>query len=456
MPNPAILPAAQSHLVDRLNAYAVPLADPIAKLGPLFEQIGDARYVLIGEATHGTEEFYRLRAEVTKVLIRDHGFAAVAVEGDWPDCGHVTRYVKGDQEVATARSALQAFVRFPAWMWANTAVADFIRWLRDYNLATGAGSRVGFYGLDLYSLYASIEAVIAFLEPLDPVAAERARARYACFDHTYRRARDPQAYAYGARLGIDEACERQAVHQLSDLRKMALSSLSFGRSPDPDDVFFAEQNARVVISAETYYRAMFDDRVSSWNQRDRHMANTLFSLAEHLSKRRRETARIVVWAHNSHVGDARATEAGTYGEWTLGQLVKEAHGRDAVTIGLSTYAGTVTAASHWGGKSETRPVRRALPGSYEDVFHAAGQDAFLLWLRDNTELDRLLGLSRLQRAIGVVYLPESERQSHYLYACLPEQFDAVIHIDRTNALEPLFSEQTVPAGEVPETYPEGI
>lgn len=457
MANPLIVPAAQSHIIDRLNDSAVPLVGPFPDLRPLVKHLADARYVLIGEATHGTEEFYRLRAEITKSLVRDHGFAAVAVEGDWPDCGRVNRYVKGDAAIAAADTALGAFVRFPSWMWANTVVADFIRWLRDYNLAVRAENRrVGFYGLDLYSLYASIEAVITFLEPLDSLAAERARARYACFDHTCRRASNPQAYALGTRFGVTAACERQAVQQLADLRKMTLSASGFGRSTDPDDAFFAEQNARVVVSAETYYRAMFEDRISSWNLRDGHMAETLFLLADHLSKRRGETAKIVVWAHNAHVGDARATESRTHGEWTLGQLVREAHGRNTVTVGFSTYAGTVTAASRWDGKAETKTVTKAIPESYEDLFHAVGQDAFLLWLRDAPDLSRLLGLSRLQRAIGVVYRPEIERQSHYFYACLPEQFDAVIHIDETHALTPLFTNGPAPAGDLYETYPEGI
>jgi erythromycin esterase-like protein len=308
------------------------------------------RVVLIGEASHGTHEFYRERAAITKRLIEDKGFSAVAVEADWPDAYRINRYVRGQGGDAEAVEALGGFKRFPAWMWRNADVLDFVGWLRAHNDGVGPGrAQVGFYGLDLYSLYASMEAVIAYLDRVDPAAARRARERYACFD---RLAEDAQAYGFAAGLDLARSCEDEAVAQLEDLRRHAVEFA--GAAPlDEDEAFHAEQNARVARNAEAYYRSMFRGRNSSWNLRDRHMMETLEALLAQLD-RGGSRSKIVVWAHNSHLGDARATEAAEAGELNLGQLVRERFGAASFALGLTTFAGTVIAASEWGGPAERK------------------------------------------------------------------------------------------------------
>ena len=419
----------------------------------LMDLVGDSRFVLLGEASHGTHEFYRERAQITKRLIREKGFTAVAVEADWPDAYRVNRYVRGRGDDAEAIDALAGFRRFPAWMWRNADVLDFVGWLRAHNDSAGPGSpKVGFYGLDLYSLHASMEAVIAYLDKVDPVAAGRARSRYACFDHY---AEDSQAYGYAAGFGLGQSCENEVVTQLVDLRHAAAEyALRDGRIAE-DDYFYAEQNARLVKDAEAYYRTMYRGEVSSWNLRDRHMAEALDALVEFLG-RKDPAAKVVVWAHNSHLGDARATQMGTQGEWNVGQLVRERDGQDAVLVGFTTHSGTVTAASNWGAPAERKSVRLALPGSYEALFHDSGLGRFLLTFRGGGQVSDALRQPRLERAIGVIYRPETERASHYFHATLPAQFDAVIHIDRTRAVEPLERTSEWEAGEVPETFPSGV
>jgi erythromycin esterase-like protein/predicted phosphoribosyltransferase len=411
----------------------------------LIERAAGARYVLLGEASHGTREFYRERAEITKRLIAEAGFTAVAVEADWPDAYRVNRYVQGESEDGSADEALADFHRFPVWMWRNDEVAEFITLLREWNDALPSGApKVGFYGLDLYSLYSSMEAVVAFLDDVDPDAAQRARKRYACFDQF---GRDPQVYAYEAGIAGAESCEQDAVEQLVELRKMATAATGDGHFED-DRRFYAEQNARLVVNAEEYYRAMFRAGVESWNLRDQHMAQTLDELTAHL-QRTSGPAKVVVWAHNSHLGDARATELGQAGELNLGQLVRERVGPAALLVGFSTYSGTVTAASEWGGPAERKRVRRALPGSWEELLHEVHAPRFLL------DPSGLKG-RRLERAIGVVYRPETERVSHYFHARIADQFDALIHIDETTAVEPLQRESEWVRGELPETYPTGV
>jgi erythromycin esterase-like protein len=329
-------------------------------------------------------------------------------------------------------------------MWRNTVVAEFVGWLRRYNGTQDDAHKVGFYGMDLYSLATSIEAVLAYLDRVDPEAAKRARHRYSCFDHF---AEDTQAYGYAAAFGLRKTCEDEVVKQLVDMLAQG------ARGGSDDDHFFAQQNARLVKNAEEYYRTMFRGRISSWNLRDRHMVETLDALDAHLAKGGREP-RIAVWAHNSHLGDARATEMGDQGEWNVGQLVRERHHEDAVLIGFSTHHGTVTAASDWGGQAERKRVRPGLPGSYEALFHETGYGNFMLFPRDMEHLgikDR-----KLQRAIGVIYLPETERASHYFHATLTRQFDAVIHFDETRALEPLDRSSGWIDEEAPETYPTGV
>jgi len=416
----------------------------------LLERVGNARLVLLGEASHGTHEFYRLRAEVTKRLIVERGFHGVAAEADWPDAYRINRYVRGQGQDSTAVEALGEFARFPAWMWRNADVLDFIGWLRDRNdELPAAGARAGFYGLDLYSLSASMQAVVEYLGRTDPEAAERARRRYACFDHFDQ---DGQAYGQATGFGLADPCENEVVAQLRDMRQHA-TEFAAAAPLDEDETFFAQQNALVVRNAEEYYRSMFRGRISSWNLRDGHMMETLQALLAHLD-RRVGRARLVIWAHNSHLGDARATQMSEAGELNLGQLVRQRHGDDCLLVGFTTYDGTVTAASDWDAPAERKRVRAALPGSYEALFHATGLPRFFLGL--GAEAIRPLHRRRLERAIGVIYQPRTERASHYFEAALPRQFDAVIHLDRTRAVEPLEATASWRRGEVPETFPSAV
>jgi erythromycin esterase-like protein len=419
-------------------------------LGPLLDAIGDARLVLIGEATHGTHEFYRTRAELTKALISTKGFNLVAVEADWPDAYRANRWVRDASAESDAESALADFTRFPRWMWRNRDVVRFIDWLRTHNVNQAVATRVGFYGLDLYSLHASAEAVLSYLRKIDPDAAERARYRYGCFEVF---GEDLQTYGYSAQIGLSRSCEDDVVAQLLDLRRRAAEYANRDGRIAADEYFFAEQNARLVRNAEGYYRAMFGGRVESWNLRDTHMMETLEALLTHIQQTA-GTARAVVWAHNSHLGDARATYMGDIGELNLGQLVREKHGNEAFLVGFTTHTGTVTAASNWDEPAQRKRVRPSMAGSYERLFHDAGVGRFLLLLREPS-VREALQKARLERAIGVIYRPESERQSHYFPARLPDQFDAILHIDDTSALEPLerWSHDEV---DLPETYPSGM
>jgi erythromycin esterase-like protein len=438
----------------RESAY--PLTGSGGDYDPLMKLIDDARFVLLGEASHGTHEFYRERAKITKRLILEKGFTAVAVEADWPDAYRVNRYVRGRGTDAGSVDALGGFKRFPAWMWRNADVLDFVGWLRAHNDARSPDqSKAGFYGLDLYSLHSSMEAVLNYLDKIDPEAAGRARHRYSCFDHF---GEDTQTYGYVAGLGLTESCETEVLNQLVELRRRAAEYASRDGRVAEDEFFFAEQNARLVKNAEQYYRSMFRGRVSSWNLRDQHMTETLYALVSHLEKQG-ERPKIVVWEHNSHLGDARATQMGEGGEWNVGQLVRERHGREAVLVGFTTYSGTVTAASDWGAPAERKRVRAALPESYEALFHEVGVPRFLLPLREGGRAAEGLSEPRLERAIGVIYRPETERGSHYFYARLTDQFDAVLHFDETRAVEPL--ERTTrwqmgEKGESPETFPSGM
>lgn len=431
---------------------ARPLRGSSGDFDSLLELAGDARCVLIGEATHGTHEFYRLRAELTKRLIVEKGFNAIGAEADWPDAYRVHRFVKSLGADADAVGALADFRRFPAWMWRNADVLDFVRWLRTHNDALESPAKVGFYGLDLYSLHSSMGAVLRYLERVDPDAAKRARERYACFEHF---GEDPQAYGYATSLGLSSGCEQEVLSQLCDLQRERSSILRRDGLALEDEQFEAEQNARLVVNAEEYHRSMFKGRNASWNLRDTHMADTLDALLDHLG-RRFERPKIVVWAHNSHVGDARATQMGDGGELNIGQLVRERHPGDTVLIGFSTYTGTVTAASDWGAPAERKQVRPGLHGSYEDLFHRTNVPSFVLISRALGDLTEALSERRLQRAIGVIYRPDTERRSHYLQTSLPAQFDAMIHIDKTRALEPLERTAGWERGEVPETFPTGI
>jgi erythromycin esterase-like protein len=442
-------------LAQIVREAAQPLEGAATDYDSLLEMIGDARFVLIGEASHGTHEFYHERAEITRRLIREKGFTAVAVEADWPDAYRVNRYVRGAGDGATAVESLSGFLRFPTWMWRNTVVLDFIGWLRDHNDNLPPGARkTGFYGLDLYSLYTSVQAVLGYLDKIDPEAAKRARYRYGCFEHY---GEDTQAYGYAAGFGMTEPCEDEVINQLVELQRSAPEYAQRDGRVAEDEFFYAEQNARLVKNAEEYYRTMFLGRVSSWNLRDRHMAETLDALVAHLDRQGGHGAtRAVVWAHNSHLGDARATQMGAQGEWNIGQLVREKYGRDAVLVGFTTYTGSVTAASNWDAPAERKRVRPSLPGSYEQLFHEVGVPRFLLRLRHGGRAAEALRRPLLERAVGVIYLPQTERLSHYFEAHLSDQFDAAIHIDHTRALEPLEPTAQWHAGEVPETFPTAV
>jgi len=433
-----------------VRGAALPLSGGARDYDGLLDLVGDARFVLLGEATHGTHEFYAERARITHRLVEEKGFHAVAVEADWPDAYRVNRYVRGQGEDGDADAALAGFRRFPNWMWRNTDVAAFVDWLRTHNDAAADGRKVGFYGLDLYSMFTSIGEVLRYLAGVDPQAAAQARTRYACFDHYYE---DSQHYGYTASLDLSASCEQGVIAQLHQLQQRAADYMA--KDGSEDAFFHARQNARLVKNAEEYYRTMFRGRVSSWNLRDSHMAETLDALARHLA-RDGEPAKIVVWEHNSHIGDARATEVGEQGEWNVGELARKAYDGQTRLIGFSTYDGHVTAASEWDGPAERKAVRPALPGSYEALLHEVGIPRFLLPLRDAGPARDVMDEGRLERAIGVIYQPRTERQSHYFWARMTRQFDALIHIDRTTAVQPLDAGGGAHGDEPPETYPSGI
>lgn len=422
---------AYQKLIHSLNEEIIYVKNIDSCLKHVLDLIGDSRIVLIGEATHGTQEFYETRAKLTQRLITEKGFMAVAIEGDWPDAYYVNRYLNG--RIATSDEALKYFKRFPLWMWRNHVVKNFIEWLRLYNdnLST---PKVGFYGLDLYSLYASLDEIIVYLDKHDPVAGKRARSIYGCFDHNNE---DGQTYGYLATAGVKEKCVNQVVEQLLELQHNAFEYIKKEDAASEEEYFYIKQNAHVVKNAEQYYRAMFQSHADSWNIRDKHMVETLNTLSIHLENQFRRPAKIVVWAHNSHLGDARATEMTERGEINLGQIIKEQYDTSAISIGFSTYSGTVTAASDWGSPGECKTIQPALPSSYEAIFHELAHPNFLLNLQHGSMAEHYLHTPRLQRAIGVVYRPETERESHYFFARLPYQFDAIIHYDKTHALEPL-------------------
>jgi erythromycin esterase-like protein len=450
---PLTLPVGESEIVHALRREAHPLTGDRRDYDALLASIGDARIVLLGEASHGTHEFYRERARITKRLVEERGFTVVAIEGDWPDAYRVNRYVRAQGEDRDAEQALSGFRRFPTWMWRNADVLDFVGWLRAHNDALHVTARkAGFYGLDIYSLAASMDAVIAYLDEADAEAADRARARYECLQPY---AGDSGAYGQAVLLGVSEPCRRAVLEQLVELRRRAAVDLARDGFAAEDELFFAEQNATVVANAEEYYRTMFADRAGSWNLRDRHMADTLDQLLAHLD-RHGGSAKAVVWAHNSHVGDARSTEMAQRGELNIGQLMRERHGRDVVNVGFTTYTGTVTASSDWGAPAERKRVRPALGDGYEALFHHTGMPAFLLCPLRGGDSGRALADPRLERAIGVIYRPQTERQSHWFGASLSRQFDALVHIDHTRAVEPLELTRSWEAGEPPQTYPSAL
>jgi len=444
----------ETSLVEAVRGAARPMTGAASDYDDLLELIGDARFVLLGEASHGTHEFYRARADITKRLIRERGFAAMAVEADWPDAYRINRYIRGADGDEETIGALGDFKRFPTWMWRNADVLDFVGWLRERNDGLPPDvPKFGFYGLDLYSLNASMGAVLDYLDRVDPEAAKRARHRYSCFEDFNENA---QAYGFAARFDLNRSCEEEVVSQLVELRRRAEEYARRDGGLAAEEFFHAEQNARLVKNAEEYYRSMFQGHIESWNLRDRHMVETLNAVVSHLEGQVTRP-KIVMWAHNSHLGDARATQMGQRGEWNVGQLTREQFGRDAVLVGFTTYRGTVTAASDWDEPAERKQVRAALRGSYELLFHDTGIPRFFIPLRDHPEAHEGLREPHLERAIGVVYRPETERLSHYFHASLSEQFDAVLHFDETRAVEPLEATPHWQAAEpADDTYPFGV
>ncbi|TFY97606.1 erythromycin esterase family protein [Ramlibacter humi] len=433
-------------LAETIRRQAVPFGDELP--ARLLQAISQRRLALLGEASHGTHEFYELRARITRELVEHHGCRAVVIEGDWPDAWRINRWARGLDD-GSIDEALAGFERFPTWMWRNTVVRGFAQWLREHNRGKPPWEQTGVYGMDLYSLFASVREVLAYLDKADPDAARRARRRYACFDHFQQ---NLQAYGYAAGFGTGFSCEDAVVAQLTDLLRHQLPA----DDGDPDDLFHARQNARLVRNAEQYYRAMFRGRASSWNLRDLHMADTLEALDKHLRDRTGERPRIAVWAHNSHLGDASTTGMTEQGEWNVGELARKRWPGEVFLLGFTTHEGTVRAASEWDEPAQVKRVRPALPGSWELMFHQTGLPRFAL-LPDE-ELRERMDTPLLERAIGVIYLPETERRSHYFTARLGAQFDAVIHVDTTTALQSL-PEHDVPVDEpveVPETYPSAV
>jgi erythromycin esterase-like protein len=421
------------NLIHELNEIIVPFTiNDKSSYQPLLDEIGDSRIVLMGEATHGTHEFYQARMELTKLLISEKNFHAIAIEGDWPSAYPIHKYIQGKTK-ENAEEALIEFKRFPAWMWRNSLMVPFLEWLQAYNVVKDPKQKIGFYGLDLYSLHDSIKAVLDYLKTHDAKAAEHAVRRYSCFDA--KLADDPQTYGYLVESGLKKACIKEVTEQLLEMRHIAFEQLKKDNLEEEENLFYATQNARVVKNAEHYYRAMFESRDITWNIRDQHMGETLQNLIAHLETKLNTPAKIIIWAHNSHVGDARATEMSARGETNIGQIVRENFSTTSYHIGFSTYTGTVTAADNWGDEAEVMDVLPGMKGSYEALFHELKLKNFILFLRDGASHPLyLLSPSRLQRAIGVMYKPATEYESHYYFARLVDQFDALIHIDETKAL----------------------
>jgi erythromycin esterase-like protein len=430
-------------LVDQVRALARPCARA-EDLDALLERIGDARYVLLGEASHGTADYYTWRARISERLIRDRDFSFIAVEGDWPDCYRVNRYVKGYAGAgASAREVLHTFHRWPTWMWANEEIVALAEWLRRHNEGVPADGKVGFYGLDVYSLWDSLYQVMGYLKRSHPEAVAAARRAFRCFEPY---GEDVQESARATVLA-PTSCQKEVIDLLRQVRRQTRGHDGDGR----DGAFEAEQNAFVVQNAEAYYRALVRGGPESWNVRDRHMADTLDRLMKHHGPR----AKGIVWEHNTHVGDARFTDMADDGEFNVGQLVRERHGDEGVVlVGFGSYRGTVIAGQEWDAPMEVMTVPPGRPGSWEDVLHRAGTNGKLLIFSEAQEARELMAW-RGHRAIGVVYHPEYERYGNYVPTVLPRRYDAFLYLDETRALHPLHM-MRVDEEEVPETYPSGM
>ena len=441
-PRPARLRAADGDIVSAIAAFAEPFNSiAAADLDGLLDRIGDAKVVLLGEASHGTSEFYRMRDRISQELITRKGFRFVAIEGDWPDVARVDHYVR---HFEYPPSEWTAFARFPTWMWRNTEVRSFVDWLHAHNAERAPRQRVAIYGLDLYSLYTSIGSVLKYLDEVDPDSAQIARQRYGCLTPWQA---DPATYGHAALTGAYRTCENEVVQMLEDI----LHKQSDYAAHDGERFMDAVQNARLVTDAERYYRIMYYGSRASWNLRDNHMFETLKTLLNFHGT----AAKAIVWAHNSHVGDAAATEMSVRGEYNIGHLCREEFGNAAYSIGFGTHAGTVAAASQWDGPMEVKTVLPSLKQSYERLCHDTGRPQFMLPLRGRSagEVRNRLAEPRLERAIGVIYRPETELASHYFQAVLPVQFDEYIWFNQTRAVTPLATRELEG---LPDTYPFGL
>jgi len=428
-------------VAEMIAASCEPFSDiETADLSPLLERIGDAQVVLLGEASHGTSEFYRMRERISQELILKKGFNFIGIEGDWPDAARIDHYVRHAEYPA---AEWEAFARFPTWMWRNNEVRAFVDWLRDHNGDVDRQDRVAFHGLDLYSLYSSIRSILKYLDEVDPQAAQIARQRYGCLTPWQT---DPATYGHAALIGTFKTCEEDVAKMLKDL----LEKSEDYQIADGERFFDAAQNARLITNAERYYRIMYYGSRDSWNLRDKHMFDTLQTLREHHGA----NSKAIIWAHNSHIGDASATEMSARGEYNIGELCRKEFGDKAYAIGLGTNKGTVAAASDWGGEMEIKTVNPAIEKSYERLAHETGHANFMLGLRSApAELRAKLAEPRLERAIGVIYRPQTELASHYFQANLPSQFDEYIWFDETKAVTPF---ETSELEGLPETYPFGV
>lgn len=418
-----------------------PLPDPahMIEFGAFFDPFAEANIVLLGEATHGTAEFYQARAAITRMLVEYHGFNIVAVEADWPDAERVDRYVR---HRAHRVYDAESFARFPEWMWRNVEFRQFVEWLREHNADRTPEAQVEFRGLDIYSLNGSIKVVLDYLQKVDPDAAAEARRRYGCLTPWQE---EPAGYYRAIRSGRQEECEPEILEQLKDILAREIDYAA----KDGEDFFDAAQNARIVAAAEHYYRAMYRSGNDSWNLRDRHMFDTL----QHVMGRRAK-AKAVIWAHNSHIGNAAATAMGWSGQFNIGELVRVAYGDEALLVGFGTDRGMVAAADDWDGPVHVKQINPSRPDSYERVFRHTGVPRSLIDLRGtDRDVREALLQHRLERAIGVIYRPQSEFHSHYFEAVLPEQFDCYVWFEVTRAVTPLAAVR--PHG-VPETYPFGL
>jgi erythromycin esterase len=440
MPSKPQTTSDNNSLAQKIREISTPLKT-IVDLDPIMDLIGDSRLVLLGEASHGTSEYYLWRARLTQRLIQEKGFTLIAVEGDWPDCYQVNRYIKGYPEAATnGIEALQVFRRWPTWMWANWEIAALVEWLRRHN--GQANRKTGFYGLDVYSLWESMESIVAYLEKTDPEAARVARQAYLCFEPF---GESEQAYAWNTRM-VAEDCEDEVIDLLLEMQRRAVRYDS-----DPEAAFNAEQNAHVMVNAERYYRAMVRSDMNSWNVRDIHMADTLGRLLDFHGP----DAKAVVWAHNTHIGDARATDMVRAGMVNLGQLARERHSDlGVVLVGFGTHRGSVIAGREWGAPLERMEVPEARLTSWEALLHDTLETDHLLLLHQ-VEKDVNFLKSRGHRAIGVVYDPDYESRSNYVPTVLPLRYDSLIYLDETRALYPMNIEEE-PGKQPPETYPWGM